>query len=119
MEATRQRDPSRRAQPDVGIIELSGDLLFESGHTIGPDGVAVEYTEEYVRVSEPGDAVTIAAYRHEDGSLRGVRAEAERHRLTVIDDRAVGAELTAVYEEHADGRWSARLRFGPASLSPL
>lgn len=111
-------DPRRRAQPDVGTIELSGDVLFESGHTIGPEGVTVEYVEEYVRVSEPGDAVTIAACRHDDGSLRGVRAETGRHRLTVIDDRPVGAELTAVYEENADGRWSARLRLGPDLFNP-
>lgn len=111
-------DPARRAEPDVGVIALSGDVLLERGHTAGPDGVAVEYVEEYVRLSEAGDAVTIATCRHDDGALRGVRAEAGRHRLTVIDDRPVGAELSAVYEQHIDGRWSARLRFGPDPFTP-
>jgi Protein HRI1 len=111
-------DPSRRDQPDVGMIEVSSDVLLERGYTIAPDGGAVEYVEEYLRLSEPGDAVAIVAYRHADGSLRGIRAEAGRHRLTVVDDRPVGGHLTAIYEEHADGRWSARLRFGPEPLSP-
>lgn len=110
-------DPVRRNAPDVGAIEYSHDVLIERGMITAREGAPAEYVEEYVRMSQAEDTVTVAEHRSDDGTLLGARAQVGDLRLTVVD-HAVTA-VAAVCEQLIDGRWSALMTLAGDSLPDL
>jgi len=104
-------DPARRAVPDVGAVELAGDVLVERGGT-GDDS----YVEEYLRLTGSKDEVVVRTARLPDRALHGVWAQAGGHRLVIVDDRPLGGELVAEHAMLDDAGWRRRLAFG--TLAP-
>jgi hypothetical protein len=100
-------DLAREESDDVGVLDLQGDDLVETGSTVA-DGREVEYVERWRRLSR--SRPPYLALRREDGLAVVVQAGA--HALTVADDRDTGGEYRACYRMKAAGVWRSALLLG-------